>query len=170
MSGPNEAQLRQWQKELEKEVTEVESQLKPLEARRRELQNRLIAVRAALPSNGNSTSESPGDMVAAYPAVLKRESKFTPVRVYWRPMLEALVELGGSARSEDVIRRVGKKLELVLTEADRESLPSGGELRWRNRIAFQRENMKRQGLIRDDSPRGTWEITEAGRRWLEVNR
>jgi hypothetical protein len=45
-------------------------------------------------------------------------------------------------------------------------LPSGVEVRWKNRVAWQRENMKRLGLLRGDSPQGIWEVTETGRQWL----
>jgi DNA-binding PadR family transcriptional regulator len=29
-----------------------------------------------------------------------------------------------------------------------------------------RNDLREQGLIRDDTPRSTWEITEKGRQWL----
>ncbi len=81
-------------------------------------------------------------------------------------MLQALVEFGGTARRDAVVELVGKKMQGVLTPDDHELLPSGIEVRWKNRVAWQRENMKRRGLIRGNSPQGVWEITEAGRQEL----
>ena len=91
---------------------------------------------------------------------------YTPANVYWSAILSSIIELGGSARGDEVVGRVGKKLENVLTTADREMIPSGVQVRWQNRIQWQRFNMVRQGLLRNDSPWGICEITEEGRRWI----
>lgn len=95
------------------------------------------------------------------------EETFTPVHTYWPVILESLVEFGGAARGEQIIDRVGEKLDSTFTVADREMLPSGVDVRWRNRAAWQRYNMVRQGLMKSGSPRGIWEITDLGKRWLE---
>ncbi len=88
------------------------------------------------------------------------------MHAYWPAILESLVELGGRAQREKVVERVGEKLASILTPADRELLKSGLDVRWKNRVAWQRLNMVKQGLLRGASPRGVWEITEAGRKWL----
>ena len=66
------------------------------------------------------------------------------------------------------MNRVEEKMQGLLQHADYELLSSGTDLRWRNRAAWQRLNMKRQGLLRNDSPRGMWEITTKGREWLRA--
>lgn len=81
---------------------------------------------------------------------------------YRGPILVALRELGGSGSMADVLDRVFEKVEDRLTEADRERLPSGTDVRWRNTAAWERYQMVEEGLLRPDSPRGTWELTEAG--------
>lgn len=43
---------------------------------------------------------------------------------------------------------------------------NGNEVRWEMRVHFARLRMKERGLIADDSPRGTWEISDAGREYL----
>jgi hypothetical protein len=48
-----------------------------------------------------------------------------------------------------------------LTEVDREDLSSGG-LRWENRVHFTRLRLVERGELKKDSPRGLWEISEAG--------
>lgn len=96
---------------------------------------------------------------------------FTPVKFYWRPILEALIEIGGKGRREKVIALVGEKMRHVLTPADRQRLPNSTthQIRWENRVAFQISNMKTLGLVSKDSPRGIWEITPDGRNWLDTN-
>ena len=85
-----------------------------------------------------------------------------PEAEYELPLLEALVELGGSAPTSDVVDLLGKKLEARLTAVDRETI-SSGEIRWRNRVQFVRLGLIKEGLMVKESPRGVWEITDEGR-------
>ena len=78
------------------------------------------------------------------------------------PILEALIELGGSAPSSRVIELAGKKLKRQLTQVDFTRVKSG-EMRWENRARFARLMLRKLGQIAEDSPHGTWEITDAGR-------
>jgi hypothetical protein len=89
-----------------------------------------------------------------------------PEREYWRPILETLVEMGGSGPANDVIDAVGLRLRDRLLEKDYDQLDIG-ETRWRNRTRFARLRMKEQGLLRAGSHRGVWEVTPAGRTYLE---
>ena len=89
-----------------------------------------------------------------------------PEKEYERPILEVLVEAGGSAPSREVTKAVGERLADRLTELDRQTLTSG-EIRWANRVHFTRLRMVEQGLLKRDSPRGTWEISEEGRAALQ---
>ena len=85
-----------------------------------------------------------------------------------KPILEALVERGGSAPMKDVLDAVGKKLAGTLNEYDRQRLSSGPahEIRWRNTAEWCRNKMARDGLLKTDSPRGVWEISDKGRKAL----
>ena len=83
------------------------------------------------------------------------------------PILKALVHLGGSAPMTEVLDRVGDVMEGQLNEYDRSPLPTTpGSPRWRNTAQWARNAMVREGLLSSGSPRGTWDITEAGERWL----
>lgn len=82
------------------------------------------------------------------------------------PILQALVEMGGRGAAATVTDRVGELVKGRLTELDYANVKSG-QVRWRNKTAFCRNELKNQGLLRSDSPQGIWEISEAGRRWLE---
>ncbi len=164
----------------EKELASLEQELKPLIERKLALTRKLAAFKGILPPDEAHTQAIVQPTQAAEPqpppAVFggrpksgwtARRKKFTPVEAYWLPTLLALVECGGRARRDEIVELVGKKMQSVLTPDDQELLPSGVEVRWKNRVAWQRENMKRRGLMRDDSPQGIWEITDAGRKWLQ---
>lgn len=92
----------------------------------------------------------------------------TPQTAYVIPILKALAELGGRGRTADVLTRVGHMMEQRFTSLDLAPLPSNTQvLRWWNTAQWARNEMVNNGLLRNDSPRGIWEITEKGRRYLE---
>jgi hypothetical protein len=91
----------------------------------------------------------------------------TPEDAFRIPILETLVEMGGAGKTADVLDRVGEILKGELKDVDYEPLPSSGMLRWRNTTQWARNAMVNEGLMKDDSPRGVWEIDEAGRAYLE---
>lgn len=91
----------------------------------------------------------------------------TPPREFRLPILEALEQLGGGGQMRDVLSIVYEKMEHRLTEDDLKQLPSGGDVRWRNTANWERYHMVQNGLLRDDSPRGMWEMSDAGREYLE---
>ena len=88
-----------------------------------------------------------------------------PEDEYVLPLLEALVELSGSAPTSAVVQRAGEKLEPKLTALDRKRIKSG-DVRWKNRLQFVRLGLIKQGLMKKDSPRGIWEVSESGRELL----
>lgn len=90
----------------------------------------------------------------------------TPQEQFVKPLLETLVELGGRAEVGKVIDLVGEKMKDILNEYDRQKLSSGQE-RWRNKVQWCRLDLVHKGLINPNSPRGIWEITEAGRAYLK---
>jgi len=86
----------------------------------------------------------------------------TPQAEFTLPLLESLIESGGSLRVSEVIRRIDEKLGGQLTLADKQTIKSG-PVRWQNRVMWQRLRLLREGYLANDSPRGVWEITENGR-------
>lgn len=98
--------------------------------------------------------------------LLEQEGGLLPESEYWLPILQILVEAGGGARSRDVIATLGDLLRPRLMPRDYDVLEMG-EVRWQNRARFARLRMKEQGLISSNSPRGIWEITTEGRRYLD---
>jgi hypothetical protein len=90
-----------------------------------------------------------------------------PESAYEHPILGALVAAGGRAPAAEVISDVGRALTDELTPLDKEELPNGG-LRWENRAQFTRLKLKERGLIVSGSPRGIWEISDAGRKAVQA--
>lgn len=94
-------------------------------------------------------------------------SEITPQSAYIRPLLQALVDLGGRAPMERVLNRVYELVRNHLKPKDLEKVPSGEDLRWRNAAMWVRYKLKQQGYIKPNSPKGIWEITDAGREYLK---
>jgi hypothetical protein len=95
----------------------------------------------------------------------KPRGLLTPHAAFFRPILQALVELGGAAPKRTVVDRVGTLIRDRLNPHDWEPLRSG-EPRWRNRAAWTRICLIKEKFLSPNSDHGTWEITDAGRRWL----
>jgi hypothetical protein len=90
----------------------------------------------------------------------------TPQEAFRIPILKALTEMGGQGATSDVLDQVGEMMEGQLNEIDRQMLPSGTSVRWRNKAQWARNALVNEGLMASDSPRGVWEITEEGRELL----
>jgi len=85
------------------------------------------------------------------------------------PILEVLLEMGGSAPSNDVVDALGERMKDQFTPADHLRLKSG-ETRWRNRARFARLRMKERGLLKASSHRGVWEMSPLGYEYLDEKR
>ena len=97
-----------------------------------------------------------------------RKGVRTPEAAYYMPILQVLEKLGGSGKVADVLDRVGKLMKPVLKKVDYDPLASGPDHpRWRNAAQWARNSMVREGLLKDNSPRGVWEISEMGIRHLK---
>lgn len=91
----------------------------------------------------------------------------TPESRYRVPILKELVTRGGSGKAADILEKVGQVMKPFLKREDFEPLASGPDNpRWRNAAQWSRNSMVKEGLLKADSARGVWEISEAGRRWL----
>lgn len=91
----------------------------------------------------------------------------TPGDAFRIPILKALLELGGSGQVRDVLEKVEEQFGDTLNEVDYEALPSNANVtRWENTAQWCRYSMVKEGLLRDDSPRGVWEISDEGRKHL----
>ncbi|MHA1385701.1 MAG: winged helix-turn-helix domain-containing protein [Candidatus Helarchaeota archaeon] len=103
-----------------------------------------------------------------FPTEYPQSQRITPDRKFKVPILESLVELGGKATRKDVLNKVYEKMKNILTKADMEKVPSGSDIRWRNSASFCRKSMvDTERLLKKNSPKGIWEITEKGKKYLK---
>ncbi len=73
--------------------------------------------------------------------------KKTPQKKYRISILQTLFEMGGSGQAKIVIDRVGEKMKDVLNDYDKKPLKSRGEIRWRNTVAWTRNDLLRRGIL-----------------------
>ena len=102
------------------------------------------------PSNRRLLGRAPGGQIT-------READ------YVEPILQALIEMGGSGETAKVVSRVGEIMKPILTQADLDPLPSNGEPRWQKSTNWARFHMVENGLLLPTSPHGIWDISEKGR-------
>lgn len=97
-----------------------------------------------------------------------RKGLKTPQSAYRIPILRALVTLGGEADMDVVLERVQALMGDQLNAHDLDTFADGKTIRWRNTAQWARNTLREEGLIRDDTPRGVWAISDAGRKWLKA--
>ena len=108
-------------------------------------------------------------------AKVEAEEAFQPQRVdtplprqrYCLPILKALEERGGSLATSNVLAQVYQLMEDELRLIDK-SRRSDGQFYWENRTHDMRRELVNKGLMKVDSPRGMWEISEEGREYLHT--
>jgi hypothetical protein len=99
----------------------------------------------------------------------RKSGEITSMPDFFKPLLEALVEMGGSGKLNDVLDRIGEKMEDHLKPKDWETHKSPPhQIRWRNTAEWARNHMvNKTGLMKKSSNRGIWEISTKGRKWLK---
>jgi restriction system protein len=171
MNEPSMNEIKKWKGSIEAEILRLEEEVSPALAKLAKLRERLKALETLASDDSDSQIAM---SVSSKPRIalgLETQAlQFAPTESYWIPILEAIVERGGREYSDAILSLVEKKMAKILTAADYEILPSGGAQRWRNRAQWQRQNMVQQGILRKDSPRGIWEITPEGRKWLAARK
>ncbi len=78
---------------------------------------------------------------------------------YFGPLLDALRELGGSARPAEASERVAVMMKL--SQAEQDELLASGSPRFHNAVQWARFYLVREGLI-DGSTKGIWALTPIG--------
>ncbi len=98
---------------------------------------------------------------------LRVRGKRTPETDFRLPILQTLVDLGGTAKTAEVLNAVEKKMKKTLNEYDMQPLPSIPSMsRWKQTAQMVRIKMVKEGLLKSSSPRGVWEITAKGKRTI----
>ncbi len=79
------------------------------------------------------------------------------------PLLQAIVKLGGKAKTKDVYPEVEKIIGLTPAKFPEEyEAYQKGQIKWKNKTAWGREYLKRKGQLAG-TERGVWKITEMER-------
>ncbi len=106
--------------------------------------------------------------VAAKPRVKRLPmGLLTPTESYFRPILQALVELGGKSQKANVVKRVEKIMAGTFTEMDRRATQAHPKIpRWKVKFDKVRPFMIKRGLLSDKTETGIWEITDRGKEFL----
>ena len=89
-----------------------------------------------------------------------------PQKEFRQPLLEAIYEMGGSARTEDLRSVMEQRMKPRLLPGDLVQVSSGDE-RWWNAICWERNDLVKEGYLRDNSPRGVWELSDIGLKFAE---
>ena len=89
------------------------------------------------------------------------EKNFLPDKELRRPLLEVLYRMGGKARRGAVRPVLEKRIARRLRPGDYEPV-SNGDPRWWSAASWARNQLKDEGFLRNDSPRGLWELSEKG--------
>ncbi len=98
----------------------------------------------------------------------KRKGEITAHTDFFPYILQALVEMGGSAKTKLVLDRVGEKMKSILKPLDHAVLPSDGKsIRWRNAAQWARNTMVNEDGRMKKTKNGIWEISDKGRKWLK---
>ena len=85
-------------------------------------------------------------------------------KAVWRKLIiEALTQLGGSAHKNDLYQKITRNYEDKFLPRDFEYLPDGKRIAWKNYCDWEGTLMRKEGLLKADSPRGVWELSEAHR-------
>jgi len=95
----------------------------------------------------------------------RRRGNKTPQRDFRLPLMKVLFDLSGTAEVKDIREKMLPVMKSRLTEDDYEPV-STGEERWWNAICWERSDLVKAGLFRDDSPRGVWELSDEGRAFV----
>lgn len=86
---------------------------------------------------------------------------------YFKPILQVLNQMGGFGDMAEVLERLPKLMKGTLTDLDFEPLAANSEVpRWWNTAQWAQSAMVQAGLLKSDSPRGIWEMTEAGHKLI----
>ena len=88
----------------------------------------------------------------------------TPQRAFRLHILQVLQKLGGSADAKRVQAELEKFMTLNAYDLEPLQPAKPGEKRWWKSAQFERFMMVKAGLLFANSPRGIWQITDAGRK------
>jgi hypothetical protein len=103
------------------------------------------------------SGESPRSFT--YKGRISRDTPTTSRNELKKTLIETLKEFGGSANLNDIQQRMAIKLKSRFTPADVELLDDGVP-RWQKNIQWLKYRLTLNGILKDNSPRGIWELVD----------
>ncbi|MBS3952333.1 MAG: winged helix-turn-helix domain-containing protein [Methylomicrobium sp.] len=104
-----------------------------------------------------------GNFSAKEPRKRKLKQPRTPNEVLRVGIITALKNMNGSGHVQQILAAMELQLAGQLLAHDLENVASGKQLVWQNNVCWERNKMVKQGILKNDSLRGIWELTEAYR-------
>jgi hypothetical protein len=149
------------------------TQAKDIAEQASQLQTLIEQVQTALEKWADLIGEEAVEEPVAFESQISRSytgrlesGKCMPQEAFCIPILEALTALCGGAQRRTVFDEMEKQLHDQFNEYDLEIMQGSWYTRWMNQAAWERQRMVEDGLLKGDSPRGRWEISEAGKQYL----
>jgi len=75
-------------------------------------------------------------------------------------IIEGLIRSGGSAQKSDLYNYIETNHKNSFLPGDLEYSPDGKRIYWKLRCSREAKKMRREGILKPDSARGTWELSE----------
>lgn len=82
----------------------------------------------------------------------------TPQSAFRQPIIDVLKDLGGGGEVKQVLELVEQRMRRQLNRADYERRERSKQVIWSNNARFMRLALKKEGILKSDSPRGWWEL------------
>ncbi len=93
----------------------------------------------------------------------RSSSPRTGMKVFREYIIRALRKFGGRAQAAEVMDEVERQIKDKLQPGDFKTLRDGKTIAWQNRAHWERLRMVKEGVLRSNSPRGIWELSEKDR-------
>lgn len=87
----------------------------------------------------------------------------TEMQAFRQLIIDALKKFNGKAKVKEVLDEIEQSLSGKFLPGDLETRQDGKTLVWRNNAQWERMNMVRAGILKNDSPNGIWELSEGYR-------
>ena len=97
----------------------------------------------------------------------KRRTDGLSVKDCYVPLLLTLVEHGGRLDTDKSCRIVKEVVKEKIAPSDYDLVGAAQVPKHRNKIQWARKHLVIDGLMKDDSAHGIWEISEEGRKFLQ---
>ncbi|MEN6444897.1 MAG: winged helix-turn-helix domain-containing protein [Candidatus Cloacimonas sp.] len=95
-----------------------------------------------------------------------RRGRLTPKNTLIKAIVQVLEEMGNSGYIREIHNKLEDVLANVLNSEDYE-IDSSGQVTWHHQVDWVRLDMVKKGILKNDSPRGIWELSENYQKIME---